>query len=120
MRALVLSCLVVASAGCDLEERSDFLVGRSCDPDVAGSCDPEQSCLPHRFDRDNPADYRCRSVESFEPLPEGEPPLAYCDPQLDLICPGDLVCNADRVRQVDGGVRRRVCQRPGTPFGPPS
>jgi hypothetical protein len=51
-----------------------------------------------------------------------EPPLAYCDAEGSLLCPGELVCQPDRIRSApDGGfaVRRLVCQSADSPFGPP-
>ncbi len=102
--------------GCGLEEREDFLVGRQCPPPPSNSCDPGQSCLPHRW-TSQPDDFRCRDRSSFLPIGDREAPLAYCDDQL-YRCPGDLVCNADRVR-VDASVRLRVCRRPDDIFAPP-
>jgi hypothetical protein len=103
--------------GCGFEERPDFLIGRTCA--AKGDCDPEQECLPHRWDTSGPSDLRCRDSASFEPIESREPPLAYCDSSMMFECPEGLVCNADRVRPLDGGVRRKVCQRAESPFGPP-
>jgi hypothetical protein len=110
--------LGLALGGCALEERADLLIGRSCDPAVASSCDPGQRCLPHRWEVD-PDDFRCRDRASFDPVGGAEAPLAYCDPAAGYDCPGDLVCNADRVRPRDGGLRRDVCQRADGGFAPP-
>lgn len=107
---------------CDIEERDDFLVGRVCDPDLSSACDPGQRCLPHMFEDDRLFDFRCRDVASFERVDGIEPPLAYCDSEGSLVCPGSMVCRPDRIRSSpDGGfsVRRLVCQSPDSPFGPP-
>jgi hypothetical protein len=60
----------------------------------------------------------CRSRASFEPTGDREPPIAYCDEAREFFCPGDLECNADRVR-LDATTRRRVCKLPGDIFSPP-
>ena len=104
--------LLLWLAACGIEERPDFLIGRQCDPE-AEICDPGQGCLPHKPDL---TDYRCRDRASFEPINGQEPPLAYCN--VDIPCPGDLVCNADRIR-ADGGRRPLVCKRPDDVFAPP-
>ena len=119
MRLAFALIAAMAVAGCDLEERADYLIGRVCDPIASSSCEGEQVCLPHRFEGNAPADFRCRDAASFDPVEGKEPPLAYCDEEDDLRCPGDLVCRADRLRASDGGYRRRVCQKPEDPFGPP-
>jgi hypothetical protein len=105
--------VLLFAASCGIQERDDFLIGRQCDPSN-NICDPEQFCLPHE---DDPiGDFRCRDRESFEPINGQEPPLAYCNAEIP--CPGDLVCNADRIR-VDGGRRPLVCKRPDDVFAPP-
>ena len=119
-RILLVGLLGVAA--CGLEERSDFLVGRVCDPEISGACDPEQRCLPHMVDNTRFFDFRCRDVASFDRIDGVEPPLAYCDAEGAYSCPGTLVCRPDRIRSSpDGGfaTRRLVCQRPDSPFGPP-
>ena len=119
MRALAVSLLLVL-AGCELEERADYLVGRECDRAIEESCDPAQRCLPHRYVGGSPTDFRCRDAASFERLSDGrEPPLAFCAVDDGLECPAPLVCNADRVRTGDVGIRRMVCQKADNPFGPP-
>ena len=112
--------VVAALAACELDERTDFLLGRECDPaNAADTCDPGDSCLPHSWLGDGPRDYRCRSAASIGAGTGAEPPLAYCDHDT-LLCPGDTVCRADRVRPLpDGGIRREVCQLADSPFGPP-
>ncbi len=109
----------VAMVGCGLQERSDYLIGRQCDPETPADCDEGQVCLPHQI-----ADrtlmlvrFRCRDAASFESLAGQEPPLAYCDDE-QYVCPAGLVCNADRIR-VDGGLRPRVCKQPDDAFAPP-
>ncbi|MBI4821067.1 MAG: hypothetical protein HY791_32705 [Deltaproteobacteria bacterium] len=114
-----LHLVLVLLLGCSVEERSDYLVGRRCDPKDAESCDPEQACLPHAY-VDKPADFRCRDEPSFAPsslVPD--PPLAFCEDGA-YECPGGLVCRPDRVRPRDGAVRRTVCQAPDSPFLPPT
>jgi hypothetical protein len=106
--------IALAFAACGLEERSDFLIGRQCDRN-GEDCDPGQECLPHQSDP-SLQDFRCRDRASFEPIEGQDPPLAYCN--ADITCPGDLVCNADRIR-VDGGLRPLVCKRPDDVFAPP-
>ncbi len=104
---------------CELDERTDFLLGRECDEARLDTCDPGDACLPHQWLSDGPREFRCRSEASFSPLTGGgEPPLAYCS--RDHACPGTTVCRADRVRPIpDGGIRREVCQDADSPFGPP-
>ncbi len=103
-----------ALAGCGVDERADFLIGRQCVPSDPATCDPEQACLPHvwrggeRF-----SDYRCRDEASFL-VPDA--PLAYCGPSDP--CPGRLVCNADRVR-IDASTRPLVCKTDDDLFAPP-
>ena len=97
---------------CGIEERSDFLIGRQCDPSN-NLCDPGQACLPHD---PRMSDFRCRDRASFDPINGQEPPLAYCN--AEIACPGDLVCNADRIR-TDAGRRPLVCKRPDDVFAPP-
>ncbi|MCB9654358.1 MAG: hypothetical protein H6729_09550 [Deltaproteobacteria bacterium] len=103
-------------ASCGLNERGDFLVGRSCRLE-AHQCDEGQVCLPHSLRSGEYADYFCRDQRSFEPLGGVEPPLAYCDDSTNLRCPGALVCNADRVR-LDASVRAYVCKRADDAFAP--
>lgn len=99
----------LALTGCGLEERPDFLIGRACAAETP-SCDPGQSCLPHQWTREGPADFRCRDEASFARLDSNrEPPLAYCE-EGSFECPGDLVCAPDRIRAFDGGFWREVCQ----------
>lgn len=109
--------LVLAGASCTLDQRGDYLVGRECADDE--SCDQGQSCLPHRWVSGRPDNLRCRDRASFEPTPTYAPPLAFCDESLGFICPGDLECNAERVR-LDADTRRRVCKLPGDTFSPPT
>ncbi len=111
MRFLLL--IVVLAAACGLEERTDFLIGRQCDRNRS-DCDPGAECLPHKHDPF--ADFRCRDRASFEPIDNQEAPLAYCN--ADIACPGDLVCNADRIREGTGR-RLMVCKRPDDVFAPP-
>ena len=112
--------LLLLLLGCGLEERGDFLVGRECKPELERSCEDEQTCLPHAWSS-VPADFRCRDLQSFEQVEGRDPPLAYCDPAGTPAyrCPPGAVCAPDRVRALDGGVRRTVCMPPGSPFGPP-
>lgn len=117
----VLACTLLL-AGCGIQERADFLIGRVCDPEIPSACDSGQRCLPHMVDEERFFDYRCRDEASFERVDGVEPPLAYCDTEGSLECPGLLVCRPDRIRSgADGGfvVRRLVCQSPDSPFGPP-
>lgn len=119
-RTLFVFAIVSSSTtlpACALEERTDFLVGRACEQTTVTGCDPGQSCLPHALDREGYTDYRCRDRASFEPIGGREAPLAYCDDDK-WRCPGNLVCNADRVR-VDATTRRRVCKRADDIFSPP-
>lgn len=121
--ALLELAMVLLPAACSMQERSDFLVGRPCDPgssDLTKGCDPGQSCLPHTYAGDTPKNYLCRDRASFDPLPDGRPaPLAYCNPSGGFSCPGDLVCTYDRIR-ADASVRRLVCASPDDPFAPPA
>lgn len=118
MKALYAGLLLVAlGAGCGLQERSDYLVGRQCDPDVAADCDDRQVCLPHAIRNELLVRFRCRDAASFGSLAGQEPPLAYCDEQR-YFCPEGLVCNADRIR-VDAGQRPKVCKRLDDAFAPP-
>jgi hypothetical protein len=113
-------CLAVVSvSSCALEERDDFLIGRACDRDLPDSCDASQVCLPHGFTGEDPSDFRCRDEASFARVMGKEPPLAYCDDDRGLVCPGTMVCLPDRVRERDGGIRREVCQPKDSPFAPP-
>jgi hypothetical protein len=116
-RALALCALL--AAGCALQERGDYLVGRECTArNMDRDCDPGQRCLPHEFANDRYDDFRCRDRASFEFIGDREPPIAYCDETMGFICPGDLVCNADRIR-VDATTRRRVCKLKDDLFSPP-
>jgi hypothetical protein len=108
---------IAVIAACGLQERADFLLGRECDPLDSKSCDSGQSCLPHTIIAGRFSDYRCRDRSSFDPIEGREAPLAYCDGQM-IKCPGDLVCNADRVRQ-DSTARPLVCTLPNSMFAPP-
>jgi hypothetical protein len=101
---------------CSLSERNDFLIGRDCEGDR--DCETGERCLPHDYVNDRYEDLRCRSRASFEPTNDREPPIAYCDEAREFFCPGDLECNADRVR-LDATARRRVCKLPGDIFSPP-
>jgi hypothetical protein len=116
MRLRVLILLLIFS-GCSLEEHPDFMIGRGCSSNA--DCDPGQRCLPHAYVGDAPSELRCRDRASFAPASSGqEAPLAYCEAgRFD--CPEGMVCKADRVRQLDGGIRREVCHPPESPFGPP-
>ena len=110
---LVMVTLVGSVAGCGVDERADFLIGRECIRGDPETCDPGQACLPHTQRGESLIDYRCRDEASF--LVPGAP-IAYCsdnDP-----CPGDLVCNADRVR-IDASVRALVCKPIDDLFSPP-
>lgn len=116
---LLMGCLTAFGFGCGLAERDDFMVGRRCEPESAEACDDEQQCLPHAYTGGRPTDFRCRDVDSFQIAPNGqEPPLAFCAPEDGLICPGNLICNAGRIR-MDSGARRRICKLPDSRFGPP-
>ena len=117
MRGLVLILALLSAAGCGLNERDDYLVGRPCTPGVADVCDEGQVCLPHEWSADGPGAYRCRSAASFQQVGNEEAPLAYCDDTM-FFCPAGLVCNADRIRE-DAGFRQRVCKLAGDPFAPP-
>jgi hypothetical protein len=108
----------VLLSACSLEERADFLIGRTCDPKVPLACDPGEVCLPHAVVNHSFADFRCRDRASFEQLNGQDAPLAYCD-GVDLVCPSGTVCNADRIRNLDGGLRPLVCQLPNGVLGPP-
>lgn len=121
MRAALLMIALLSTGGCELDERTDFLLGRECDRERLDTCDPGDACLPHVWLADGPRDFRCRSEASFAAgAGEGEPPLAYCSAERQLTCPGSTVCRADRVRPLpDGGIRREVCQDADSPFGPP-
>jgi hypothetical protein len=114
--ALFVGALLLA--GCALQERDDYLIGRPCDPGLGEACDPGQVCLPHAVTNGMYTAHRCRSAASFEPVGGQEAPLAYCDEAAGFVCPAGLECNADRIRQ-DGGYRLTVCKRPGDPFAPP-
>jgi hypothetical protein len=105
-------------AACALQERADYLIGRECSRGDSKTCDQGEVCLPHSIVHDVLGDYRCRSRASFDPIDGREAPLAYCDPSMMLNCPGDLVCNADRVRE-DATTRHLVCTRSDSPFSPP-
>ncbi|MCK6545968.1 hypothetical protein L6R52_08870 [Myxococcota bacterium] len=115
--ALLLAALA-APVGCALEERGDFLVGRTCDPDDDRTCDDGEECLPHAIVNDIFEEFRCRDLASFGPIEGREAPLAYCDDAEGHRCPAGMVCNADRVR-LDSSVRRLVCKLPGDVFAPP-
>jgi hypothetical protein len=116
-RVLSLALLIALSA-CSLEERTDFLIGRTCDPNAPSSCDPGEACLPHAIDIHGFEDFRCRDRASFQPINDQDPPLAYCD-NAKYQCPPGTVCNADRIRNLDGGLRPLVCQLPNGTLGPP-
>ena len=111
--AFVIASIACSLLACGLEERADFLIGRQCDQN-GDECDEGQACLPHRIEPYS--DFRCRDRASFEPIDGREPPLAYCN--ADIPCPGDLVCNADRIR-VGGEDRPLVCKRSDDVFAPP-
>jgi hypothetical protein len=117
--ALALLALAVISA-CELQERGDFLIGRMCDDDKG--CDPGQVCLPHEIVGGQFSNFLCRDSASFAVMQNREPPLAYCgpDPLNNKVykCPGDLVCNADRVRE-DATTRPLVCTTKNSIFSPP-
>ena len=118
----VVGCLFLSGAqfGCELSEREDFLVGRSCEPDEVLSCDEGQVCLPHRLNGQMPLDFRCRDASSFLPTANGrEPPIAYCIESEGILCPEGIECGASRIR-VDLGIRSSVCRPPDDTFGPPS
>jgi hypothetical protein len=106
----------VLFGACGLKERPDFLIGRQCAQEADPSCDEGQKCLPHSIGSSGFGNFRCRDRESFELVDGQEPPPAYCDD--DNPCPGDLVCNADRIRE-DSGRRPLVCKRPDDVFNPP-
>ena len=111
---LVWASLWGAAAGCGVEERDDFLIGRRCIREIAEDCDPGQLCLPHVWrGRQSFSDFRCRDEASFM---NPDAPLAYCNE--DNPCPGELVCNVDRVR-IDASVRPRVCKSRDDLFAPP-
>lgn len=110
---LMLGGLTAGLLGCGVDERADFLIGRQCIRGESGTCDPGQACLPHGRRGLSLIDYRCRDEASFL-VPNA--PLAYCGP--DDPCPGDLVCNADRVR-LDASVRPLVCKPIDDLFAPP-
>ncbi|MEL6186953.1 MAG: hypothetical protein AAFU79_20195 [Myxococcota bacterium] len=114
----VLIVLLSAGAGCELPERADLLVGRTCVFGQMSACDPRQVCLPHAFDETRPMDFRCRDTASFAVREGREPPVAYCDPDLGWICPEGLSCRVGRIR-ADVGVRRPECRPVDAPFGPP-
>jgi hypothetical protein len=109
--------LLAAIGACSLEERADFLIGRTCDPSAPSSCDAGEVCLPHAIVNHAFGDFRCRDRASFLPINNQDPPLAYCDGQF--VCPQGTVCNADRIRSLDGGLRPLVCQLPNQALGPP-
>ena len=112
-RIMVLAALGSA-LGCGIDERSDFLIGRQCVRGDPRSCDPGQVCLAHSWRGGQTfTDYRCRDEASFL-VPDA--PIAYCSDAEP--CPGDLVCNADRVR-IDTSVRPLVCKTADDPFAPP-
>jgi hypothetical protein len=105
-RAVVVAALLLP-AGCGLDERDDFLLGRPCTTD-RNDCDPGQRCLPHRRVEARFDAFFCRSAESFTQPWSAELPLAYCDPDRGLDCPGNVFCAPDRIR-LDAGPRARVC-----------
>lgn len=119
LRLLLASLIVSAFAACSLDERADFLIGRSCDVTTQASCDEGQRCLPHAIIEGTHDDFRCRDAASFEVIEGREPPLAYCDESLGFVCPEGLDCNADRIRSGAPTLRYKVCQQPGSPFAPP-
>lgn len=104
---------------CELPERGDFLVGRSCVRTGPSGCDEEQACLPHAFAGGAMSDFRCRDTLSFALRDGREPPIAFCDPELGLDCPDGIECAAGRIRD-DSGLRRLACKRPDDTFGPPT
>jgi hypothetical protein len=108
--------ILISIAACGLQERPDFLLGRECDMGDPKGCDPGESCLPHAIIAGRFSDYRCRDRASFDKIEGREPPLAFCDGMAK--CPGELVCNADRVRE-DSTVRPLVCTTPNSMFAPP-
>jgi hypothetical protein len=116
--AVLIAYVAGALLGCSLMERADLLVGRACEPTLDAPCDPGQACLPHQRLEGRYEDHRCRDRRSFEPTNGEEAPLAFCDEAAGYVCPGDLICNADRIR-ADGGPRPRVCKLPDDLFGPP-
>ena len=109
--------LGLALGSCSLQERGDFLLGRDCEEDRDCDLEKDERCLPHAYVNDRYEDLRCRNRDSFERTGNREPPIAYCD-ESKYFCPGDLECNADRVRN-DASARRRVCKLPGDIFSPP-
>lgn len=118
MRRLLLIVLL-ATAGCGLQEHPDFLIGRQCVPDNPMPCDEGQRCLPHEVRGTRFDDFRCRDRRSFESLAGGAlPPLAFCD-DVRYVCPDGLVCAPDRIR-IDGGPRPNVCKAADDVFIPPT
>lgn len=117
MRAALL--LLVLLASCGLEERDDFLIGRTCVANTPMPCDEGQSCLPHAIVDGTFDKFRCRDFASFDRIAGlGAPPLAYCD-ELRHPCPEGLVCRPDRIR-VGEGTRQNVCKSPDDVFIPPN
>ena len=117
---LWLALAVGGVVGCQLPERSDFLIGRSCLSEDPQGCDEGQVCLPHGFVMGRPSDFRCRDAASFESGPEGQDrPIAYCLPDAGLNCPDGIVCGAGRILE-DSGLRRLQCKSSRDSFGPPS
>ena len=98
---------LLLSAGCGLDERDDFMLGRPCSIDRE-DCDAGQRCLPHRRVDGRFDAFFCRSADTFSQPWSVDLPLAYCDPGRGLDCPGDVVCAPDRIR-LDAGPRARVC-----------
>ncbi len=94
--AWVVSAFLLGTVGCGVEERSDFLVGRVCDPS-SDECDPGQVCLPHSIDLGDGAlgDFLCRDrVIQGEPIP-------YCGtfPGYEhFACPEGFDCMIDKIR----------------------
>jgi len=115
MKTIGTMMVIMGLAGaCGVQERADFLVGRLCTPGAPDNCDPGQYCLPHAWDgNDAFSDYRCRDEASFS-VPDA--PIAFCNDEDK--CPGQLVCNADRVR-ADASVRPLICKPEDDIFGPP-
>lgn len=107
IRGIVAAAVIVT--GCGLSERDDFLLGRPC-AFGESECEAEDRCLPHSRRAEGTFDeYFCRSEASFDSAFAPEPlPLAYCDPDRGIECPGAVPCEPDRVR-VDVGPRPLVC-----------
>src|SRR6185503_2224825 len=99
MRACLGALLLLCLSACSLQENDDYRVGRECNENNGDrDCDPGERCLPHKWES-QPTNFRCRNRASFVQVGDREPPLAFCDENLNFYCPGDLVCNPDRVRE---------------------